>query len=80
MRKSTVVVLWVVGLIAVVVGVDLLFVRDHFWERLMANVGTVLVFGVCHLRFNPPSDCCPRRVGSSEAWRVRKPGEMPAGT
>jgi hypothetical protein len=38
-------VLCVLALVIVVVGVDVLFFRDHFWERLMANVGIVLVFG-----------------------------------
>jgi hypothetical protein len=36
-----------------VVCVDLLSFRDQFWERLMANVGIVLVFGAFYLRFNP---------------------------
>ena len=38
-------------LIAVVVGVDALFFRHHFWERLIANVGIVLVFAAFCLRF-----------------------------
>jgi hypothetical protein len=37
--------------VVVVVGVDVLFFRDHFWERLMANVGIVLVFGAFYFRF-----------------------------
>lgn len=41
----------VVVLVAVVVGVDVLFFRDHFWERLMVNVGIVLVFAAFGLRF-----------------------------
>jgi type IV secretory pathway VirB2 component (pilin) len=45
------VVLYVVVLIAVVVGVDLLFFRNRFWERLMANIGIVLVFAAFYLRF-----------------------------
>jgi hypothetical protein len=40
----------VFALVAVVVGVDVLFFRHHFWERLIANVGIVLVFGVIYLR------------------------------
>ena len=32
------------ALIAVVVSVDILFFMHHFTERLIANVGTVLVF------------------------------------
>ena len=43
--------LYVLGMVAVVVGVDLLFFRNRFWERLMVNVGIVLVFGAFYLRF-----------------------------
>jgi type IV secretory pathway VirB2 component (pilin) len=32
---------------AVIVGVDLAFFRNRFWERLMVNVGIVLVFAAC---------------------------------
>ena len=42
---------YVLALIAVVVGVDVLFFRYRFWERLMVNVGIVLVFGAFYLRF-----------------------------
>ena len=45
------VVLYVAALIAVVVGVDVLFFRNRFWERLMVNVGIVLVFAAFYLRF-----------------------------
>ena len=45
------VALYVLTLVALVVGVDVLFFRNHFWERLMANVGIVLVFGAFALRF-----------------------------
>ncbi len=31
--------------------VALLFFRDRFWERLMVNVGIVLVFAAFYLRF-----------------------------
>ena len=44
MAKQIGVVLYVVALIAVVVSVDILFLRHHFAERLIANVGIVLVF------------------------------------
>ena len=43
--------LYVLALVAVVVGVDVLFFRNRFWERLMVNVGIVLVFGAFCLRF-----------------------------
>jgi len=36
--------LYVLAMVAVVVGVDVLFFRHHFWARLIVNVGIVLVF------------------------------------
>ena len=44
-------VLYVLALVAVVVGLDVLFFRSRFWERLMVNVGVVLVFGAFYRRF-----------------------------
>ena len=43
--------LYVVALVAVVVGVDVLFFRHQFWERLIANIGIVMVFGAFYWRF-----------------------------
>ena len=43
--------LYALTMVAVVVGVDVLFFRDHFWPRLMVNLGIVLVFGAFYLRF-----------------------------
>jgi hypothetical protein len=51
MGRSTAIVLYVVIMTVVVTGVDVLFFRDRFWERLMVNVGIVLVFGAFYLRF-----------------------------
>jgi hypothetical protein len=45
------VALYIVVLIAVVVSVDLLFLRNRFWERLIANIGIVLLFAGFYLRF-----------------------------
>ena len=45
------VVLYILALVAVVVGVDVLFFRHHFLERLIANVGIVLVFVAFYLTF-----------------------------
>lgn len=44
-------VILVLALTAVVVGTDLLFFRNRFWERLIANVGIVLVFTAFYFRF-----------------------------
>jgi hypothetical protein len=45
------VVLYLLAMVALVVGVDVLFFRDRFWPRLMVNVGIVLVFAAFYLRF-----------------------------
>jgi hypothetical protein len=43
--------LYVAAMAAVIVGVDLMFFRNRFWERLAANIGIVLVFGAFYFRF-----------------------------
>lgn len=50
MRRQVAIALYVLTLVAVVVGVDVLFFRHHVWERLAANVGIVLVFTAFGLR------------------------------
>ena len=51
MGRQVVVALYVVAMIAVIVGVDFAFFRNRFWERLTANIGVVLVFAAFYLRF-----------------------------
>jgi hypothetical protein len=51
MGRQAGVVLYVAALVAVVVGVDVLFLRHRFWERLIVNVAIVLVFAAFYLRF-----------------------------
>ena len=51
MQKQIIVSLHIVLMIAVVAGVDLLFFRHRFWERLIVNIGIVLVFAAFYLRF-----------------------------
>ena len=51
MRSRAVIVLYVLAMVAVVVGVDVLFFRHYFWDRLIVNVGIVLVFAAFYLRF-----------------------------
>jgi hypothetical protein len=48
-RAST--ILYIVLMVATVVAVDMLFFRNRFWERLIVNVGLVLVFSAFYLRF-----------------------------
>jgi type IV secretory pathway VirB2 component (pilin) len=51
MTKQTWLLLYVLLMIIVIVGVDLLFFKDRFWARLMVNIGIVLVFAAFYLRF-----------------------------
>jgi hypothetical protein len=51
MGRQAGVALYVLALVVVVVGVDVLFFRNRFWQRLMVNVGIVLVFTAFYLRF-----------------------------
>jgi type IV secretory pathway VirB2 component (pilin) len=51
MARQATVVLYIALLAAVVVGVDFLFFRNRFWERLMVNIGIVLVFAAFYSRF-----------------------------
>ena len=51
MGRQAATVLYVLTMVVVIVGVDVMFFRNQFWERLMANVGIVLVFGAFYLRF-----------------------------
>jgi len=38
-------------MVAIIVAVDFLFFRQRFWERLIVNIGIVLVFAALYLRF-----------------------------
>jgi predicted cobalt transporter CbtA len=51
MKINMPVVLYVAAMIAVIVGVDILIFRNRLWERLMVNVGIVLVFAAFYLRY-----------------------------
>lgn len=51
MAKPILLTVFIVGMVAMVVSVDVLFFREHFWERLAANIGIVLVFAAFASRF-----------------------------
>ena len=51
MTRNIYIAVYVLVMIAVVVGIDLLFFKNRLWERLMVNVGLVLVFAAFYLRF-----------------------------
>jgi hypothetical protein len=60
--RQAAVALYLLAMVAVVVGADILFFRHHFWVRLIVNVGIVLVFVTFYLTFlkrpraQPPPD------------------------
>lgn len=54
MGKQATLVLYVLVMIAVVVGIDVLLFRNQFWPRLAVNIGIVLVFGAFYFRFLKP--------------------------
>lgn len=51
MGRPVAFVLYMVAMVAVIVGVDFAFFRNLFWGRLTVNFGIVLVFGAFYLRF-----------------------------
>jgi len=51
MPRKFYLVFFILLLITVVVGVDLLFFKNRFWERLLVNIGIVMVFAAFGLRF-----------------------------
>jgi 1,4-dihydroxy-2-naphthoate octaprenyltransferase len=51
MGRRAAIVLYVLALVAVVVCVDVLFLRHQLWWRLITNIGIVLVFGAFYFRF-----------------------------
>ena len=51
MGKQVAVVLYVVAMAALIVAVDFVFFRNRFGERLIVNIGIVLVFVAFYSRF-----------------------------
>lgn len=51
MGKQLAVVLYVLAMVGVVVGVDVLFLRHHLWPRLIVNIAIVVLFGTVYLLF-----------------------------
>jgi len=51
MGRQVAIVLYLLAMVAIIVGVDFGFFRNRFWERLMVNIGIVLVFAAFYFRF-----------------------------
>lgn len=51
MGKNAAQVIYVLIMAAVIIALDVLFFRHQFWERLIVNIGIVLLFIAFYLRF-----------------------------
>jgi hypothetical protein len=51
MGRQVAVALYGLAMAAVIVGVDVVFFKERFWERLIVNFGIVSVFAAFYLRF-----------------------------
>ncbi len=51
MDRRVAAVLYLMAMAVCVVGVDVAFFRQRFWERLIVNVGIVMVFIAFYVRF-----------------------------
>ena len=51
MTKPLIITIYIVALVIVIVVVDVFFFRAQFWERLISNIGIVLIFAAFYLRF-----------------------------
>lgn len=49
MHHTALAVTLVVVMVALIIGVDVAFLRHHFGWRLATNIGIVLVFGLLYL-------------------------------
>lgn len=51
MGRQATVALYVLLMVSAIVAVDFLFFRGRFRDRLIANIGIVMVFAAFYLRF-----------------------------
>ncbi len=51
MDRNPLIVIYAVVMIAIIVGADFTFLRHHFLERLIVNIGIVVVFAAFYFIF-----------------------------
>ena len=51
MGRTPTVAVVVIVMVGIIIALDILVFRNHFWPRLLVNVGIVLVFGGFYLRY-----------------------------
>ena len=51
MSKNTYMAIFFLLMVGSIVGLDVLFLREHFVARLIVNISIVVVFSVCYFGF-----------------------------
>lgn len=51
MKNVVFIIVYLVIMIGLIVGVDVLFLRDHFWWRLGVNIGIVALFAATYVAY-----------------------------
>jgi len=51
MDKTTINIIYVLAMVTAIVVVDILFFSHKFWERLIVNIGIVLVYVAFYFAF-----------------------------
>jgi hypothetical protein len=49
--RNAVIVLYVLAMVGIVVAIDVLFLRNEVWPRLIVNIAIVLAFGAGYFKF-----------------------------
>jgi len=51
MERKAAIALVAIAMVAIIVAVDVVFLRHHFWARLAVNAGIVVVFAAAYVGF-----------------------------
>ena len=51
MGRNAIVAVYVLAMVVIIVGVDVLFLRHLLWPRLLVNIGIVVAFGAGYFLF-----------------------------
>ncbi len=51
MGRAATIGIGVLVMVALIVALDVLFLRDHFWLRLIVNAGIVAMFAAAYFKF-----------------------------
>lgn len=51
MSRTVIIAIYLLAIVATIVAIDIIFFRNRFFERLLANIGIVLVYVAFYLAF-----------------------------